>query len=117
MASQYGDAGQGHPPTIAELVNRVFDQHRKPNGAEWTNSEVARAIGTHHSTIQAWRAGKITNPNWNTLIRFAEFFGIDPSYFSPQANPDQLLHQALQLFGVTGEGEQRVRRLISKLAS
>lgn len=73
-------------PTIAELVNQLFDQRRHPSGREYSNREVGLALqrknpGAH---IAKLRNGRIQNPTRETLLVLARFFHIQPLYFFPE---------------------------------
>src|SRR5512145_1629329 len=70
--------------TIAELVNRLFQEHRRTDGQEFTNQEVAHELSIHPSYIGKIRAGKVPNPGRDTLKQLCLFFQVPSSYFFPE---------------------------------
>ena len=72
--------------SVAELVNDLFRTYRKPNGSEFSNSEVSRA--TNHavspSLLSKLRRGEVPNPGRNALLALCQFFGVQPNYFFPE---------------------------------
>src|SRR6476659_939354 len=77
---------------IADLVNDLFRTHRKPDGREYSSSEVSRALnGELDPTYMAkLRRGGIPNPGRNTLLLLCRFFGVAPTYFFPELQPPEL---------------------------
>lgn len=71
---------------LAELINDLFETHRKPNGERYTNKEVSEALGggLDHSHLSLLRNGKSSNPNRLTLLRLCQFFKVSPTYFFPE---------------------------------
>lgn len=74
------------PKTVAELLNELFRDHRKPNGREYSNSEVSRALGKQLSAdyISKIRRGDITNPGRNALLLLCQHFKVSPMHFFPE---------------------------------
>ena len=114
--------------TIAELVNDLFRTHRRPDGREYSASEIARKLNGQLdvSTITALRTGKVTNPTRNTLLLLCQCFNVPPSYFFPelaestvddvpQAQPTESLRIALRTSGLTPEDQKYVEGLIAIL--
>ncbi len=114
--------------TIAELVNDLFRTHRRPDGREYSASEIARKLNGQLdvSTITALRTGKVTNPTRNTLLLLCQCFNVPPSYFFPELTEptvDDVLHAeqpeairvALRTSGLTPEDQKYVEGLISIL--
>lgn len=76
---------------LAELVNELFRTHRRPDGREFTNREVSRALNgeLEHSYLGKIRSGKVENPSRNTLLLLCQFFSsvgekVEPNYFFPE---------------------------------
>lgn len=74
--------------TVAELVEDLFQTHRKPNGKEYTYVEIAEALGgiIDPSHISKLRSGRIKNPSRETLLALCQFFKVPSSYFFPELN-------------------------------
>ena len=82
-------------PTTAELINRLFDQHRRPDGKEYTNHEISKATeGKLSPTYLAkLRSGEIPNPGRYRLMLLCKFFHVPASYFFPELEafePDEI---------------------------
>ena len=77
--------------TLAELINSLFDTHRKPNGDRYTNKEVSEALGgaIDQSNLSLLRNGKSINPGRLTLLHLCRFFDVTPSYFFPELEPPE----------------------------
>ncbi len=114
--------------TIAELVNDLFRTHRRPDGREYSASEIVRRLNGQIdvSTITALRSGKVTNPTRNTLLLLCQFFNVPPSYFFPelpeppmeyvpQAEQPEAIRLALRSSGLTPEDQRYVEGLIAIL--
>lgn len=87
----------GPVPSIAELVNQLFEQRRHPSGREYSNREVGLALqrknpGAHIAKI---RSGKIQNPTRETLLVLARFFHIEPLYFFPELTHEGVVFEPL----------------------
>lgn len=74
----------GMRPTvdIADRVNTLFDVHRRPNGREYSNAEVARFVGVTGAHIGQIRSGRTTNPRLSDILGIARFFGVDITYLT-----------------------------------
>lgn len=72
--------------TVAELVNALFATHRKSNGREYSNADVAKALNgrVDPSHLSRLRAGQIKNPSRETLLALCTFFKVPSSYFFPE---------------------------------
>src|SRR5512145_2941781 len=98
---------------IALLINQLFEASRQPNGREFSNQEVAHALGVHSSYIGKLRAGKVPNPGRDTLKQLCIFFQVPSSYFFPELEPLEAsqgsksseinLRRTLQDFGLDEE--------------
>lgn len=72
--------------TIGSLLNDLFALHRRPDGQEYSCSEVSRALDgkIDPSYLARMRKGKIENPTRNTLLLLCQFFKVAPNYFFPE---------------------------------
>ncbi|WP_054536940.1 helix-turn-helix domain-containing protein [Herpetosiphon geysericola] len=75
--------------TLADLINELFDTHRKPNGDRYTNKEVSQALdgAIDQSTLSLLRSGRNANPGRMILLHLCRFFEVSPSYFFPELTP------------------------------
>jgi len=74
---------------IAEVVNQLFDKHRRPDGKEYSNQEVSDKLNgaIHPSTISKIRNGQVADPRRNALMLLCKFFGESPVVFFPDLTP------------------------------
>jgi transcriptional regulator with XRE-family HTH domain len=72
--------------TIAQLVDALFKEHRKPDGQEYSYQEVSKALegGLDASYIAKVRRGVIKNPGRDALMLLCRFFRVPASYFFPE---------------------------------
>jgi len=71
-------AQSGDSP-FATALNRLFDLHRKPDGAEYTLGEINRATGISASYLSLARKGGIRHPSPEKVAALASFFQVDAS--------------------------------------
>jgi transcriptional regulator with XRE-family HTH domain len=67
--------------TLANRIDKLFKTIRRPNGAEHSNEEVARACGFSKQYMGQLRRGESTNPTYQNLAALAEFFQVEVAYF------------------------------------
>ncbi len=69
--------------TFAIKLSRLFAEKRKPDGTQYTQTEVAEASNGLLNRVYIWRlrTGKAPNPGMREVQFLASFFGVDPSYF------------------------------------
>ena len=67
--------------TVSEQLNILFDSVRHPDGRPYQLQEVGEATGISLGTISQMRAGKIKNPQLNTLRAIGHFFNVPLRYF------------------------------------
>lgn len=113
--------------TIAELVNRLFDTRRRPDGKEHTYMEITVALSgaIEPSHLSKLRSGKITNPGRDILLGLCRFFQVDPVYFFPelrekladQPPPEDPLRVALRGRGLPIDICQKIEELVELLQS
>lgn len=85
--------------TMADLLNELFRTHLRPDGREYTCSDVSRALdgAIDPSYLARMRKGKIENPTKHTLLLICTFFNsvgtpVEPNYFFPELTMNA--HQA-----------------------
>ncbi len=68
---------------FAAKLNRLFDEKRKPDGTQYTQTEVAENTKGLLTRVYLWKllSGRATNPSFRVIQVLAEFFGVDPNYF------------------------------------
>jgi len=68
---------------FAKKLNRLFTEKLKPDGSQYTQTEVAEASKGLLNRVYLWRlrTGKAPNPGMHEIQFLASFFGVDPSYF------------------------------------
>ncbi|MDP9310471.1 MAG: helix-turn-helix domain-containing protein, partial [Chloroflexota bacterium] len=98
--------------TVAELVDRLFKTHRRPDGREYTYHEVADALGgaIDSTSLSKLRSGAITNPGRRSLLLLCQFFHVPAAYFFPELDvlapqdttisAEEQLHAAFRSMGV-----------------
>lgn len=69
--------------TFAEKLNRLFEEKRKPDGTQYTQTEVIESTKGVLTRVYLWKllTGRASNPGFRVIQALAEFFGIDPNYF------------------------------------
>jgi transcriptional regulator with XRE-family HTH domain len=115
--------------SIAELVDALFQTHRRPDGKEYTYQEVSNGINGEldPSYITKVRKGIIKNPGRDALKLLCLFFHVPASYFfpeldslaAPEGDPEQQkkdnIRMALRSAGLTPEAQAHVESLIDML--
>lgn len=66
---------------VSDQLNILFDHVRHPDGRPYLLQEVGDATGVSLGTISQMRAGKIKNPQLNTLRAICRFFNVPLRYF------------------------------------
>jgi transcriptional regulator with XRE-family HTH domain len=105
---------------IADLVNKLFETHRRQDGREYTNIEVARTIGKiDASYLTKLRSGRVNNPTRDTLLALCQFFKVEPSYFFPELNlapsPPQQLQAHQYKVDMVPEIAEKVDEILNML--
>ncbi|HEX5113635.1 MAG TPA: XRE family transcriptional regulator [Pseudonocardiaceae bacterium] len=91
--------GSSSGMSLADKINRLFDQIRKPNGKPYSSAEVAAWCEnrTGESFSRAYmsylRKGQRTNPTHQHLAALAAFFDVSPAYFFDDAQSEQISAQ------------------------
>lgn len=99
-------------PTLADKINRLFDQVRKSNGRPYSSAEVADWCEKHtgESFSRAYmsylRKGQRSNPTHQHLAALAAFFDVSPAYFFDDERSEQISAQ-LDLAVALRQGDVR----------
>jgi transcriptional regulator with XRE-family HTH domain len=107
--------------TLAELIENLFEEHRRPDGRLYTNEEICLWIrenvsGAHLSPgyLAKLRSGQASNPSRDTLIALCLAFKVSADYFFPElrslsqhnTSPEQQMRLALREQGLDEEAER-----------
>lgn len=90
---------------LAELVDRLFKTHLRPDGREYTYQDVENATdkALSASYIRKVREGIIRNPGRDALMELCFFFRVPAAYFFPELaalappDDDQTRHDQVYL--------------------
>jgi transcriptional regulator with XRE-family HTH domain len=97
--------------SFADKLNRLFDTVHPPGRRPYTSAEVVaglRANGTPMSApyLSQLRSGnRDNNPSTATVVALANFFGIDPAYFTDDKYAEQLDEKLDALAQLRGRGK------------
>ena len=79
--------------SLAEKLEKLFDEVRKPDGTKYTQTEVVE--GTHGvlTRVYLWklRTGRAVNPGFHVVQAISGFFGVEPSYFFESTEGDSAM--------------------------
>ena len=69
--------------TLAEKLERLFDEVRKPDGSKYSQTEVIEGTKGVLTRVYLWklRTGRAMNPGFHVIKAISDFFGVEPSYF------------------------------------
>jgi transcriptional regulator with XRE-family HTH domain len=69
---------------LAEKLEKLFDEVRKPDGSKYTQTEVVEGTNGVLTRVYLWklRTGRATNPGFHIIKALADFFQVDTNYFS-----------------------------------
>jgi transcriptional regulator with XRE-family HTH domain len=69
---------------LAEKLEKLFDEVRKPDGSKYTQTEVVEGTNGVLTRVYLWklRTGRATNPGFHIIKALADFFRVDTNYFS-----------------------------------
>jgi transcriptional regulator with XRE-family HTH domain len=70
--------------TLAERLEKLFDEVRKPDGKKYTQAEVVAGTQGVLTRVYLWklRTGRAANPSFHVVQALADFFGVDVDYFA-----------------------------------
>ena len=73
----------GKKEDFATKLNRLFEEKRKPDGTQYTQTEVVENTNGLLTRVYLWKllSGRATNPSVRVIQVLAEFFEVDPNYF------------------------------------
>ncbi|WP_427889186.1 hypothetical protein ACQHIV_38090 [Kribbella sp. GL6] len=100
--------------TLAGKIEQLFDVVRRPDGAAFTNEEVAHACreatGETFSTTYLWqlRTGKRDNPTKRHLEALAQFFQVPPAYFFDDEQSEKLAEELALLGALRDAGVRAI---------
>lgn len=99
---------------LADRLDELFTLSR-PQGRQWTNSEVAAEIRKADPDIKvsgaylsALRSGARKNPSRVLLEALAGFFGVSPAYFFDSAHADRVNQQLAALDEIRQAGVRSI---------
>jgi transcriptional regulator with XRE-family HTH domain len=114
---------------LAAKLNRLFEEKRKSDGTQYTQTEVVQGCKGMLNRVYLWklRTGRATNPGFHVLQALAAFFGVEPSYFfegdeirvetvKKKQKQDELINQiALRSSELDDAGKQAVLYMIESI--
>ena len=110
---------------VAELVDRLLQTHRRPDGKEYTYKELSQAAsGAFSPTYFAkLRNGEIRSPGRDGLLFLCKFFKVSASYFFPELDeleattPDEdtQIEIALRGSSLSEDVQQHIQGLIKAI--
>ena len=76
--------------TLAEKLENLFEEKRKPDGSKYTQTEVVEGTDGVLTRVYLWklRTGRATNPGFHIIKAIADFFDVDVNYFSESEEDD-----------------------------
>ena len=115
--------------TTAQLVDKLFNEHRKPDGREYSCQEVSKALNGEldASYIAKVRRGVIKNPGRDALMLLCRFFQVPSSYFFPELEaltssedtpgdkPKELLRAAFRSMDLSPNVQEYLEGIINAL--
>lgn len=71
---------------LADKLEKLFDEVRKPDGSKYTQTEVVEGTNGVLTRVYLWklRKGHATNPGFHIIKALADFFRVDTNYFSEE---------------------------------
>ncbi len=109
--------------TLAEKVEYLFRNVRKPDAREYSNDEVSAAIardqGVSVSSSYLWylRTGQRDNPTFKHLNALATFFGVPPAYFFDDSTATEVEAELALLTAMRDAGVRDVALRASGLSA
>ncbi len=121
---------KAHKESFAAKLDRLFEEKRKPDGTQFTQTEVVDGTRGVLTRVYLWklRTGRAANPGIHVIQALAAFFGVTPSYFfessevgfeQPQKKQtrDEMVEQiALRSSKLDEDGKQAVLYMIESIA-
>jgi transcriptional regulator with XRE-family HTH domain len=107
---------------LAQKINFLFDNFRKPNGDRYTFSEVEQRSGGEVDQSWLWKLahGQVTRPGLRVLKTISDFFEIDSNFWFNELDETSLARVkqdvlALRAINLSPEALQIVLNLIESL--
>ncbi|MDM2646075.1 transcriptional regulator [Mycobacteroides abscessus] len=99
--------------TFTARLNRLFDTVYPPGRGPHTSAEVIAALRSEGITMSApylsqLRSGNRTNPSSATMKALANFFRINPAYFTDDEYYEKLDQELTWLANMRDEGVRRI---------
>jgi transcriptional regulator with XRE-family HTH domain len=69
---------------LAERLEKLFEEVRKPDGSRYTQTEVVEGTNSVLTRVYLWklRTGRATNPGFQIIKALADFFHVGANYFT-----------------------------------
>ncbi len=101
---------------IPEQLTILFETILKDDGSPYTMKEVARMTGVSLATMSQLRAGKVPNPQFNTLHAISTFFGVQLNYWGARTREEcyAIIHEGRRDEG--GEQLTEIGHMASRLS-
>jgi transcriptional regulator with XRE-family HTH domain len=100
----------GKPTTFSALLNYLFATRRRPDGKEYTLTEVSQATGLRKEYLSNLRTGKITEPPLSRAQLLADFFGVNVGFFTGEYNRSEPLEGTQ----IESEQDQALREALAQ---
>jgi transcriptional regulator with XRE-family HTH domain len=116
---------------VSELLDRLFRSRLRPDGSEYTYTDVARSIKEQfgeeitYAYISKIRAGTVENPGHHTLLVLSAFFRVSAGYFFPELEelltpnavprPEEMLREALLTMHLPSDIQQHLLGMVLAL--
>lgn len=107
-------------PTVAEMVEWLFQNIKAPDGESFTNADVeafvrARSGSLTASALVKIRSGETQNPGYATLRYIATFFGVPATYFMESERTPDYLESILEYAALSQEIPRAIALRASRL--
>ena len=108
--------------TFADRLNRLFDTVYPPGRGPHTSAEVILALKAEGVTMSApymsqLRSGNRTNPSVATMAGLANFFRINPAYFTDDEYYERLDRELSWLATMREDGVRRIALAAAELSA
>ncbi len=111
--------------TVAELVDRLLQTHRRDDGKEYTYKELSQTSGGAFSPtyFAKLRNGDIKNPGRDGLLFLCRFFKVPATYFFPELDEleptmpdeDKQIEIALRGSSLSEDVQEHIQGLIKAI--
>jgi ESX-1-secreted protein regulator len=99
--------------TLAEKLQKLFEEVRKPDGKRYTQAEVVAGTQGVLTRVYLWklRTGRATHPGFHVIQALADFFGVEVDYFARGAADAA----GVEINAPTGRYIEEIRDRLSRL--